>query len=182
MNKHNSNFRSILYVASLIVVLLTCSVTNAQMKTMDQVREEVSKAKELIKKNKEQKLAEQKLENERRRVAQERLKKEEEERLKKEEEERLKKEEELALYEEIRRERERREEAEEKERIKRLNEKKVAEFIKNNDVPSSCTCNSNTTIVFKSQIVTLFSPMHCFCGNLDCIVGDNYSSCVKRRK
>jgi hypothetical protein len=157
--------------AGLMFVLLTYSVTNAQMKTMDEVREEVRNANELIKQNKEQKLAEQKLESEKRRVAEEELKNEE-----------RRASEEKALDEKIRRDRERREQAEEKERIKRLNEKKVAEFIENNDVPSSCTCNSDTTIVFKSQIITLLSPMHCFCGNLDCVVGDNYSSCVKRRK
>jgi hypothetical protein len=171
MTKHLFGLGAMLVGTGMMFVLLTCAETNAQMKTMEQISEERRQANELINQEIKREFAEQRLEEEKRRATEQKLK-----------DEKQRVAEQKALGEEIRRERVKREQAGQKAEKKRLNEKKVAEFIKNNDAPSSCICNPETTIVFKSQLVKMLKPMHCYCGNLDCIVGDNHSSCVKRSK
>ncbi len=161
MKKHLFGLGSMLIGAGLMFVLMTtCSVTYAQQKTADQIREEKQKVTDLIKKESERKAVKQKLEDDRRRAAEQKLE------------------------DDKRRaaERVRREQIEEKAAQKRLKEQEAATFIKNNDVPNSCICTSVATVVVQSQLIRKIKPMHCYCGNLDCIVGDNHSSCVKRRR
>ena len=119
MNKDLIGLKTISVGAGLIFALLTCTVTNAQMKTIEQIREENRKATELINEEKERKLAEQRLEEEKRRAAEQKLK-----------EEKGRVVEQKALDEKIRREWARREQTEQKAEKKDLKKKRWQNLLK----------------------------------------------------